>query len=140
MFNKVNHSSPSVTMYSNASDTSLGAYMENVSTGGPWSCEKQFSHINAKEWRLVWEWSKVTNTISLIYHMDQHIHKESGCYQNITLKNSLIILNFSPRIDLFTSRINCQIPLFTSCKLDPSSKFFYFPLFSCISKRLQEER
>lgn len=48
-FNQVSHSSPSDTIYSDASLTGWGGVMNNVSTGGLFSEEEQTNHINYLE-------------------------------------------------------------------------------------------
>jgi len=48
-FNQVSHSSPSVTIYSDASLSGWGGVMNDVSTGGLFSEEEQTNHINYLE-------------------------------------------------------------------------------------------
>ena len=47
MFNKISEDPP--TAYSDASDNSWGAHFQDRNTGGNWSLEEKYYHINVKE-------------------------------------------------------------------------------------------
>ena len=49
MYQKINHESPTVTSYSDASNLGWGAYMRDQSTGGNWSVNEVTYHINIPE-------------------------------------------------------------------------------------------
>ena len=54
MFNKISEDPPTVNIYSDASDTGWGAHFQGRNTGGNWSLEEKYYHINVKEMLAVY--------------------------------------------------------------------------------------
>ena len=49
MFNKISEDPPTVNIYSDTSDTGWGVHFQGRNTGGNWSLEEKYYHINVKE-------------------------------------------------------------------------------------------
>ena len=54
MFKKIREDPPTVSIYSDAADTGCGAHFQGRNTGGSWSLEEKYYHINVKDMLAVY--------------------------------------------------------------------------------------
>ena len=77
MFNKISEDPPTVNIYSDASGTGWGAHFQGRNTGGNWSPEEKYYHINVKEMLAVYFslkcFAKDFSNLTLKIHIDKTV-------------------------------------------------------------------
>ena len=115
--------------------------------------------------KLIWEWAEKKGIHITAAHIlgdknieaDRESRELSGDLEwmlcSKSLSKALVLLNYTPKVDLFASNVNHQFHTYCSYKVDPeasgadaltadwsSLRFFAFPPFSIIPKVLKKNR
>ena len=111
--------------------------------------------------KLIWEWCKSNNIwlfpvsvntkYNLVDEPSQKIYSQGEWMLARTIFSKALKFNITPKIDLFASRLNNQLPTYVPYKPDPNAyavdafsldwsklQFYAFPPFSCISQCVQK--
>ena len=114
-----------------------------------------------KKCKLMWKWGKSKNIwLFPVYVNTKHnladeparkINSQEEWMLTRTIFSKALRFNITPKIDLFASRLNNQLPPYVSYKPDPNAyavdafsldwsklQFYVFPPFSCTSQCVQK--